>query len=153
LIAYEIRSGAPAPVRAKAFVELADWGLAFTPTGRRRFDERATIELYERAYRELQQDDEARAAMFSPEVPITFAPNPFASTAAAESSPYIDASFQITKYGRSARIEIVQRSIDVTRADERDLIRMIESTSFRPRFVDGKLADSAPVVVRYPFRR
>jgi hypothetical protein len=29
------------------------------------------------------------------------------------------------------------------------LLRSIERATFRPRFVDGALADSAPVVVRY----
>jgi hypothetical protein len=35
----------------------------------------------------------------------------------------------------------------------RDLTRLIERTRFRPRFVDGKLPDSAPVVARYPLGR
>ena len=36
-----------------------------------------------------------------------------------------------------------------TRAETRDLIRLIEGSTFRPRFVDGELAASAPVSVRY----
>jgi hypothetical protein len=154
LIALETRSEAPAAARANAIAELADWLLVSTPLDRRRYqenDERA-LELYGRAYRELEQDDEARTSIFSPEVPVTlptYDPNPFASAATAESPRYIEVSFDITKHGRGERIEILETSRGATRAEERELIRSIESTNFRPRFVDGELADAAPVVVRY----
>jgi hypothetical protein len=150
LIAYEIRSGAPAAARAKAFTDLADWCLLLTPVERRHFSESSehAIELYQRAYRELQQDDAARAAMFSPQAPVTFGPNLFTSIA-TQSSRYIDVSFEITKYGRGERIKVLDTSKGATRAEERELSRLIESTTFRPRFVDGKLADSAPVIARY----
>ena len=53
--------------------------------------------------------------------------------------------------GHEARRRPADRatSKDATRAEQRDLIRLIESSTFRPRFVDGKPADSAPVVARY----
>jgi len=155
LIAYEIRSGAPAAARAKAFTDLADWHLLQTSGGgrsRKESNERA-IEIYERAYRALEQDEAARTSMFSPDVPVTFAPNPFASIATAESSRYIDVSFDVTKHGRGQHIEILDTSKGATRGEESDLIRLIESMSFRPRVVGGKLADSAPVVVRYHLGR
>ena len=90
--------------------------------------------------------------MFSPEVPVTlptYERNPFASAAAGTSARHTDVSFHVTKYGRAERIEMLASSKDTTRGEERDLMRLIESTSFRPRYVDGKLADTAPVVVRY----
>ena len=168
LIAYEFRSGAAPATRANAIADLADWNLLIPPSDRRRrlhSSERA-FRLYERAYRELPQDDAARAAIFSPEIPVAFvepprkragapiepyrqAPNVFASTATALGSRYIDVSFDVTKYGLGERIEILETSKGATRAEERELIRLIESLSFRPRFVDGKLAAAAPVVVRY----
>ena len=84
----------------------------------------------------------------------TLAPDTFASAATVESSRYIDVSFDVTKHGRGERIEILETSEGATRAEEQDLIRFIEQrTSFRPRFVDGELADSAPVVVRYYLQR
>jgi hypothetical protein len=148
LIAYEVRSGSPAAARANALAELADWHLF---AGRRFAD--TGLELYERAYRELEQADDVQAAaqIFSPEVPVTLptlARNPFAF-AATESSRYIDVSFDITKYGRGERVEILDSSKGATRAEERDLTRLIEGTSFRPRVVDGGIADSARVIVRY----
>jgi hypothetical protein len=86
--------------------------------------------------------------MFSSQVPVTFTPNPFTFTA-TQSSRYIDVSFDITQFGRGEHIEVLDTSKGATRSEERDLIRLIESTSFRPRFVDGELAASAPVTVRY----
>jgi hypothetical protein len=157
VISYETRSDAPPAARAKAIAELADWLLESTPPERRRYeesDERA-LELYERAYRELAQSDEARASILWPEVPVTlptYEPNPFAPSATAESSRYIDVSFAITKQGDGEQIEILDTSKSATREEKRDLIRLIERTRFRPRFVDGKLADSAPVVARYNLR-
>ena len=154
LISYETRSGAPPAARAKAIAELADWLIESTPPNRRRYeesDERA-LELYDRAYRELAGADEARASIFWPEVPVTlptYEPNPFASSATTESSRYIDVSFAVTKQGDGEQIEILDTSKGATREEKRDLIRLIERTRFRPRFVDGQRADSAPVVARY----
>ncbi len=155
LIAYEMRTGAPAATRASAVAELADWLLLATDGSR--FDENGerAFAAYERAHWELEQAGDVHAArqqIFSPDVPVTlpaFAPNPFATVAAAESSRYIDVAFDITKYGRGERVEILDSSRAATRAEARDLIRLIESTSFRPRFVDGELADSAAVSLRY----
>jgi hypothetical protein len=154
LVSYETRSGAPPAARSKAIAELADWLLQSTPPERRRYeesDERA-LELYERAYRELARDEPARTSIFSPDVPVllpTYEPNPFASSRMAESSRYIDVAFAVTKQGYGEQIEILATSQGATREEKRDLIRLIERRIFRPRFVDGQLADSAPVVVRY----
>ena len=161
LIAYEIRSGGSAADRADAFVELADWHLLSTPANRRRFEESTerAFEVYERACGEVQPGADARAwatRVFSPDLPVTLPtnePNPFASAAAAESSRFIDVSFAVTKYGRGEQIEIRDTSRGATRAEERDLIHLIETTSFRPRFVDDELADSAPVTLRYRLDR
>jgi hypothetical protein len=157
LLSYEIRSGAPAAARANALAEIADWHLLSTPVGRRRFDgngQRA-IELYERLYRELQDDAGLRASamqFFSPAVPVTlptFVPNPFAAAMAAESSRYIDVAFDVTQYGRGERIEVLATSDDATRADEKDLISLIHGSTFRPRIVDGELAAADRVALRY----
>lgn len=155
LVFYEVRSGAPAAARANAFAELGDWYLRaehvshtpkFSPA-----DEIA-LALYEQAFAELRQGDDAArltAEVFSPEVPVTlptYAPNPLAST---ESSRFIDVAFSITRYGEAEHIEVLDSSENVARAQERELVRVIKYSSFRPRAVDGALVDSAPVVVRY----
>jgi hypothetical protein len=154
LVVYEIRSGAPAAARATAFAELADWHLWYAQNDNRPFNEidELAFELYARAFAELGQSDDARESMvriFSPELPVTLpthAPNPLAST---ESSRYIEVAFAITKNGTAERIEILAGGDDATRAEEREVIRSLKYGSFRPRAVDGELADSAPVVLRY----
>jgi len=158
LIAYEIRSAAPAAARANAVAELADWHLLAVPADRRRLDDRTgvALELYERAYRQLKNggDTRASAQIFAPDLPVTlptFAPNPLDSAATADPSSYIDVSFVVTEHGRGEQIEILGASENATRGDERNLIRLIESASFRPRFIDGELAAAAPVSVRYQF--
>jgi hypothetical protein len=157
LIAYEIRSAAPAADRARTIAELADFTLLFAPVYRRHFETgtvNRALGFYERAYRELQQGDDAHAStaqIFAPELPVTlptFWPNPFTSAATA-SSRYIDVTFAVTKDGRGEQIEILDTSSGATRGEKRDLTFLIESTSFRPRVVDGKLADAAPVTLRY----
>jgi hypothetical protein len=157
LIAYEFRSEAPPTARARAIAELADWHLLRAHSERRSFDEidATALALYERARWELEQGAGAQVSTPlepEPELPVTlptFEANPFVLAAPAETSRYIDVRFVVTKYGRSDRIEILDTSRNTTRAEERELIRLIESSSFRPRFVDGELADAAPVVVRY----
>ncbi len=156
LLSYEVRSGAPAAAQANALAELADWRILGVPPDRRRFEryDELALAFYERAYRELQQSGDLQAStqMFAPELPVTlptFGSNPFASAVSAEAPRYIDVAFAVTKYGTGEQIEILDTSSGATRTEERDLIRLIETMSFRPRVVDGTLADSAPVVVRY----
>ena len=151
LIAYEVRSDASAVARANAIAELADWHLTTTPPDRRCLGDDTAFRIYEMAYGETGQDDEARSSIFFPELPVTlptYEPNPFAS-AATESPRYIDVSFDISKCGGAKKIEILDTGKGATRAEERDLIRLIESATFRPRFVGGKIADPAPVALRY----
>jgi tetratricopeptide (TPR) repeat protein len=154
LIAYETRSGASEADRANALVELADWHLLSAPADRRHLESSTdmALEIYQRAYRQLQRDADTRMSMFSPELPVTlpaYEPNPFTSNTTGASSRYIDVAFDITRHGIGERVEIRDTSSGATRAEERDLIRLIESTSFRPRVVDGALADSSRVAFRY----
>jgi hypothetical protein len=160
LLAYEIRSAAPAAARANALVELADWHVLAVPAARRRFSTMDDLALafYERAYRELRQSGDAAASaaqLFAPALPVTLPPhepNPFA-VATSSSSRYIDVAFAVTREGTGEQIEILATGKGATRGEERDLIRLIESTTFRPRVVDGELAAAAPVTVRYALNR
>jgi hypothetical protein len=154
LLSYEVRSGAPAAARSSVLAELGDSHVVAVPKDRRRFIELHVVQaLYQHAHDELQKsgDLEATTQLFAPELPITLPvsePNPFVSVT-MESSRYLDVSFDVTHYGTAERIEFLATSKDATRAEERELARLIESLSFRPRFVDGTLAEAAPVVARY----
>jgi hypothetical protein len=155
LVSYEVRSEAPPTALANAVAELADSFVLVAPPERRRFYRHAEVArtLYERAYAELERGGELQAAtqMFASELPVTLPadkPNPFAP-GAAESLRYIDVSFDVTIYGLADQIEVLDTSKDATREEKRDLIRLIESTSFRPRMVSGKIVEAAPVALRY----
>ena len=90
--------------------------------------------------------------MFAPELPVTlptWEPNPFEAAAPA-GARYLDVTFAITKYGIGERIKILDTSEGAaTRDEKRGLISLIENTSFRPRMVNGQIADEAPVTLRY----
>jgi tetratricopeptide (TPR) repeat protein len=154
LLAYEVQIGAPAATRANALAELADLHVMAVPLARRRFIEADLVHaLYQRAYADLQQsgDVEAATQLFAPDLPITlptYEPNPFVSVA-TESRRYLDVSFAVTRFGTAERVEFLDTSRGATRTEQRELVRLIASSSFRPRFVDGEIADSAPVVARY----
>jgi hypothetical protein len=153
LIAYEMRSGAPAADRAEAIAKLADWHLQSTPAERRRFENGdKALALYERAYRELQRGGDARASatqLFSPELPVVIPASSANPLATPESARYIDVSFAITQYGIGQHVEILGSSQGATRAEQRNLVRLIELSNFRPRMVDGVPAATAPVTLRY----
>jgi hypothetical protein len=75
-------------------------------------------------------------------------PNPLASNETQESSGYIDIAFEITKYGTSRRIEILDTTTNATDAAKDRLVRVISRSRFRPRLTGDRFAFS-PVVVRY----
>ena len=92
--------------------------------------------------------------IFSPEIPVllpAFAQNPLVPAREQRGDGYIDVSFEIDKYGKSHHIRILGTTTDSTRAVEKRFVQFISGSRFRPRVVDGRFADSAPVVVRYFF--
>jgi hypothetical protein len=66
-----------------------------------------------------------------------------------ESKGYIDVAFEISKYGKSDGIEIIGSTNHVPDTAKRSLARVIARSTFRPRLTDGRVAESAPIVVRY----
>jgi hypothetical protein len=113
------------------------------------------LDTYEKAHELIKQQDTPQAAidaLFSPELPIvlpTFFPNPLASPRTEDSRGFIDVAFDITKYGRSRNVEILDTTTNATKDEQDRLARLITRSYFRPRVVDGRIADRSPVVVRY----
>ena len=64
---------------------------------------------------------------------------------------YVDLGFEVDRYGRSSRARILAATDNSTRAVEKRLVQLVERSRFRPRIVDGQVADSGPIVVRYFF--
>jgi hypothetical protein len=154
LLSYEVANDAPWEARVESLVQVADWDLMFA-NGRTERD--AVLSTYEALYEQLEDAGGSRASIeriFAPATPIVlpaFLPNPLASEQTPESKGFIDVAFQITEYGKSRDVEIVGSSGNVTDDAKRNVVRLIDRSSFRPRLADGRVAADAPIVVRYYF--
>jgi hypothetical protein len=154
LLDYEILSLAPTLDQVNALVRMADYVLGRS-VGAGRSEDASIFALYGDAHRVLIKSDVDQATIdeiFSPDIPImlsTSGPNPLVSEEVPESAGHIDIAFDIAKYGRSKSIDVLETTMNATRADKRDFVRLIKHSRFRPRVTDGEFADSARVVVRY----
>jgi hypothetical protein len=126
---------------------MADWDLLYSHNGR-------AIESYEVA-RGMLQDSGSPAStveqLFAPATPIVlpaFQPNPLARDETRAETGYIDVEFEITKYGRSRAVEILDDA-NATHASKQDLMALIKSSRYRPRLTEGVFSDAAPVRMRY----
>ncbi len=147
LFAYDVAIAAPWPKQIEALIRIADWDLLYSRN-------KSALEGYELAQELLEEAGAPRAAVdrfFAPKTPVVipaFLPNPLAADPDAETTGHIEVSFEISKYGKSRRIEIVHAAPGVSKAEEDGLVELIRRSRFRPRISRGGLA-RASVVVRY----
>ena len=162
---YKTTTSAPLHEQIDALVQIADWDLLYSETMLPPAPQRCArptcvqglshtaLEKYERAYQLLEAAG-AQASideLFSPDIPVVlpaFVPNPLASDPAQASNRYIDVAFEVSRYGESRDIRV----LDTTNAtdDQRArLVRLIQSSRFRPRIADREFARASPVRVRY----
>ena len=145
LLGYDIANSEPMLTQLEALVRLADWDLLF---GR--------ITAAHRGYRDAYEQHRKAAPasiaqLFSPEQPIalpTFLQSPLA-TETHDSVGAIDVAFDVTWHGSAKRVEILDAPANVPNEAKKQLIRLISWTRFRPRIVDGEIAQSSRVVLRY----
>jgi tetratricopeptide (TPR) repeat protein len=155
LIAYDVANAEPMPVRVDALVRLADWDVLLTHATRvyTKYDE--VLAEYQAAYNSLARegaDPAAIEAIFAPQVPVTlptFLPNPLVSEKTQSSIGYVDVEFGVNQYGKAERVRILDSTMNAPRSARRDLEHLIERSSYRPRMVDGRVAESAPLRLRY----
>jgi hypothetical protein len=147
LIAYDLANGAPLRARLDALVQLADWHLMF--------DSRpSALDAYQATYDFLHEQGMDQASIdeiFSPAVPVplpVFLPNLLVTSTGA-SSGYVDVAFDITRFGKSDRVEVLHVAPGVSNEARKRLVRTIEAYRFRPRFVNGEIARESRAVVRY----
>jgi hypothetical protein len=147
LYAYGAASSDSSLQQAKAVAQMADWDLLYSHNGR-------AIESYEVAQAMLEQGGAPAAwveQIFAPATPVVlpaFQPNPLARDETRAATGYIDVAFEITKYGRSRDVEILD-SANANHAAKQDLIGLIRTNRYRPRLTDGIFADATPVRMRY----
>jgi hypothetical protein len=148
LLSYEVANNEPWLARVESFVEIIDWDFLYGNKG-------TVLDNYVKVHELIKQKDVPQGAidsLFAPELPVvlpTFFANPLASPETPDSRGFIDVSFDITKYGRSRNIQILDSTTNATEDEQDRLVRLITRSYFRPRVTDGHIADRAPVVVRY----
>jgi hypothetical protein len=152
LLAYQASNSAPWRDRIGTLLQIADWDLLHA-VGLDDMD--AALSEYARAYDLLQRagvGQESIREMFAPDTPVAlpvFVRSPLVAEAQREDSGHIDAAFELDKYGRSRRVQILRTTPDATRAVAKHVENVILQSRFRPRLVDGRVADRERVVIRY----
>lgn len=158
LIAYNVMTpNTDAVTIAQTLIGLGDWNLLFDRQG-------AAIKAYRRAHDfmvENQVPAEVIDSLLSPDVPQqlpVFTPLPnsrakfgIAPDAAVQWDGYVDVSFRIMRFGQVENFEVLGHSGPLTEDMEKRLRRLLRSSPFRPRFVDGEPAKREQVTVRYNF--
>ena len=151
LLAYQTTRSEPLLTRIETLVQIADWDLVYAGT---RDGKESALAQYGEALKLLKEGAVAQESidrLFSPEIPIAlpaFLPNPLIASDVA-STGHIDVAFEVDKYGRSHRFQILDTTDNSTVAAEKRLEQLIKRGRFRPRLINGQLADTAPIVVRY----
>jgi hypothetical protein len=149
LLAYEVANSDPWLSRIDVLIQMADWDLLFENTNE------SALKIYKEAYQQLKKKGIAEASieqLFSPKTPVvlpTFLPNPLVSVETQGATGFIDVAFDVTKYGESRRIKILDTRTKATDAAKDHLVRLIKRSRFRPRSTDGRFADSSRITVRY----
>jgi hypothetical protein len=153
LLAYQASTSVPWRDRIETLVQIADWDLLHAVG---LVEEDRALAEYANAYELLRRkgvEEPSIREMFAPDRPVAlpvFMPNPFAADDKAEASGHIDAAFEVDKYGRSRRVKILDATEEATRATEKHVQHLILERRFRPRLIDGRVADRDRVVIRYP---
>jgi hypothetical protein len=148
LYAYEAAASSGSLLQqADAVVQLADWDLLYSHNGK-------AVDNYAVAYDMLAEAKVAPASinqLFAPATPVVlpaFQPNPLVPDEQRASTGHIDVAFEITKYGHGRAIEFLGAE-NASNDALRRLESIIKYNRFRPRVMDGEVAESAPVSVRY----
>ena len=152
MLAYQASNSAPWRDQIGTLLQIADWDLLHA-VGLDDMD--AALVEYARAYDLLQRagvGQESIREMFAPDTPVAlpvFVRSPLVAEVQREDSGHIDAAFELDKYGRSRRVQILRTTPDATRAVAKHVENVILQSRFRPRLVDGSVADRDRVVIRY----
>ena len=147
LYEYDAAASRPALSQANAAVQIADWELLHSNNGE-------AVDRYAFVVATLQKLGATQASideLFLPELPVVlpaFQPNPLARDESKRATGYVDAAFEITKYGRGRAVEILDAA-NATRDDKNRLVSLIMLNRFRPRPTNDEFVGDSRVVVRY----
>jgi hypothetical protein len=146
LYAYEVATSSSLTSQIDALVRIPDWELLYS-------ENRMALDGYELIYRMLEETGDLASIdrIFAPEIPVvlpSFSANPLARAAAQAADGYVDIAFEITRFGISRAIRVLDTR-NASDAARDEVVRLVRRSRFRPRVTDGQLARRAPVVVRY----
>jgi hypothetical protein len=129
-------------------IGIADWDLLFDYHP-------VAMKIYAESLEALASegvDAAVTETLFEPELPVmlpSFLPNPLALRGEPNGADYIDVAFEVSKYGRGRKIDVLETTAAVRKTDIDELTRRIVRGRFRPRLLDGEFADTRAVVRYY----
>jgi hypothetical protein len=148
LLAYQADGSTPLLALADSALHVGDWDLAFG-------QHPVALDIYEQVYGELVARgvdatliEQRFAAAIPIIVPMSEA-NPFDPAQASGEAGYIDVAFEITKYGRGKRPQILAATPDAGDDDREALRNLIANSRFRPRIVGGEFVATEVTARRY----
>lgn len=147
LIYDDAANSEPMLSRVDRLVQLADWDLRY---GQRTL----AFDLYAKTYAFLEEEGVSQAsidAIFAPATPIplpTFATNLFAPERAQGATGFVDVAFDVTRYGTTSRIKVLDTTRNASSAAQRRVTRWLVDNRFRPRVTDGQTVDTSRIVAR-----
>lgn len=156
VLGFEATTAAERVRRAQLQLLLADLNLLRLGRDYYFDDYDELYDQYSKAYQHLAAegvDPVTLDRLFAPELPVhlpVHRPRPFAGVADVAEGPWIEASFEVDERGKSRRIRITETSEGVTRAESREVERLIRESRFRPKLVAGTEPERTQVLVRYP---
>lgn len=148
-IEYAVATDEPRQRVRELAAQVGDWDLMF--------DEPAqALREYQEVVREFGEEGlegAERDALFAPDIPIvlpTFLPNPLLSNPAAGSRGHIDVGFEISRFGRSSRVRVLDTTTYPSATARDALARVVSESRFRPRLMGGEFVDTRVIVRYYP---
>ncbi len=143
-----VSRSAPAIERIDALVRIADWDLLYVRYG-------LALNGYQRALEQAVAENVPQAAvdrLFSPETPLqipAFVPERLNGTPPeSEGRGHIDMTFEVTRFGKSRRIRILDTT-DAPKEAVNRIERLVKRGRFRPQIENNEFVPAAEVSVRY----
>jgi hypothetical protein len=78
----------------------------------------------------------------------TFLPNLLAPERADGATGYVDVVCDVSRYGRTSRIRVLDTTRNASNTAQNRITRWIVDNRFRPRVTDGRAVDASRIVAR-----
>ncbi|HMB72405.1 MAG TPA: hypothetical protein VKQ06_02460 [Gammaproteobacteria bacterium] len=147
---YEVEHSGSLLDQTGALVRIADWDLVYVR-------QPLAIETYQRALDRLRAGGATQqeiASLFAPPTPVaipSFLDNPLESGHAEHAAGHINIAFEITRYGRSRKTEVLESSANASEEAIDELTQAIKLSRFRPRIDSAGDFSDTVVTVRHYF--